>query len=202
MGSSARPTDRSRARCSSVPTGWPKWKCDSEPLPSGADQIDEAPPGNPGDKTALVGRHAIVHHLLRKLLRVWLPYSCGLRRTADAVVVNLRNSVHCWIVLRSVAFLTFGFAAHSWVQFSDVSSPPGRAAAVRDTSRIDLKQDWRIYSSAKLRQAGEEISKTGFDTNGWYPSSVPSTVLNALVQNKVYPDPYFGMNLRQLPGIA
>src|SRR5262249_34166226 len=130
------------------------------------------------------------------------PYSCGLRRTADAVVVNLRNSVHCWIVLRSVAFLTFGFAAHSWVQFSDVSSPPGRAAAVRDTSRIDLKQDWRIQSSAKLRQAGAENSKTGFDPNGWYPSSVPSTVLNALVQNKVYPDPYFGMNLRQLPGIA
>src|SRR5262245_51062148 len=77
-----------------------------------------------------------------------------------------------------------------------------RAVAVRDTSRIDLKQNWRIQSSAKLRQAGAEISTPGIDTTTWYRSSVPSTVLNALVQNKVYPDPYFGMYLRSFPGIA
>jgi exo-1,4-beta-D-glucosaminidase len=29
---------------------------------------------------------------------------------------------------------------------------------------------------------------------------VPTTFLNALVQDKVYLDPYFGMNLRSVPG--
>src|SRR5205823_14680925 len=36
---------------------------------SRADQIDEAPPGNPGDQTTLVGRHATVHYFFGKLLR-------------------------------------------------------------------------------------------------------------------------------------
>jgi exo-1,4-beta-D-glucosaminidase len=34
----------------------------------------------------------------------------------------------------------------------------------------------------------------------WDPSGVPSTVVAALVNNKVYPDPYFAMNLRSIPG--
>lgn len=72
----------------------------------------------------------------------------------------------------------------------------------RDVSRIDLAANWHIQSSAKLRQSGAALSARGFDTSGWYPASVPSTVLAALVANGVYPDPYFGMNLRALPGVA
>ncbi|HEV3200006.1 MAG TPA: hypothetical protein VGZ73_19010 [Bryobacteraceae bacterium] len=34
----------------------------------------------------------------------------------------------------------------------------------------------------------------------WYPSSIPSTVVAALVNNHVYPDPDFRMNLRSIPG--
>jgi len=30
---------------------------------------------------------------------------------------------------------------------------------------------------------------------------VPSTVIGALASQKVYPDPYFGMNLRSFPGM-
>jgi exo-1,4-beta-D-glucosaminidase len=47
---------------------------------------------------------------------------------------------------------------------------------------------------------GPSISRTGFSTEGWYPATLPSTVLSALVQDKVYPEPYFGMNLRSIPG--
>jgi exo-1,4-beta-D-glucosaminidase len=35
-----------------------------------------------------------------------------------------------------------------------------------------------------------------------YAISVPSTVVAALVDHKVYPDPYFGMNLRSYPGMG
>jgi exo-1,4-beta-D-glucosaminidase len=36
----------------------------------------------------------------------------------------------------------------------------------------------------------------------WLSTSVPSTVLAAQVAGKVYPDPYFGMNLRNIPGAS
>ncbi len=67
-------------------------------------------------------------------------------------------------------------------------------------ARMDLDGEWRIQSSARATQKGGEISTAGFDTRGWYPTRVPSTVLAALVDNHVFPDPYIGMNLRSLPG--
>jgi exo-1,4-beta-D-glucosaminidase len=67
-------------------------------------------------------------------------------------------------------------------------------------SRIDLRQGWAIQSSAKVSGRGEEISSAGFRASNWYPAALPSTVIAALVKNKVYPDPYFGMNLRAIPG--
>jgi exo-1,4-beta-D-glucosaminidase len=69
-------------------------------------------------------------------------------------------------------------------------------------SRIDLAKGWSIQSSSKVEQKGDEISAATFHTAGWYPAAVPSTVVAALVANKVYPDPYFGMNLRSIPGTA
>ena len=40
----------------------------------------------------------------------------------------------------------------------------------------------------------------GFKTDGWHSTEVPSTVVAALVADKTYPDPYFAMNLRDIPG--
>ena len=68
------------------------------------------------------------------------------------------------------------------------------------TTRIDLAKGWLIQSSAKVSEKGAVVSTAGFQPREWYPSSVPSTVVAALVNNKVYPDPYFGMNLRSIPG--
>ena len=39
-----------------------------------------------------------------------------------------------------------------------------------------------------------------FSTQGWYPATLLCTVLSALVEDKIYPDPYVGMNLRSIPG--
>ena len=75
-----------------------------------------------------------------------------------------------------------------------------RAAASQAAGRINLAGGWSIQSSAKVTQKGDEIASTGFRPDGWYAATVPSTVIAALVNNKVYPDPYFGMNLRSIPG--
>src|ERR1035438_745652 len=73
---------------------------------------------------------------------------------------------------------------------------PGLAAA----DSIPLRQGWMIHSSAGLTDSGAVISTTSYKPAGWQTATLPSTVLNALVRDKVYPDPYAGMNLRQIPG--
>ena len=62
-----------------------------------------------------------------------------------------------------------------------------------------LKDGWMIQSSADVAVPGEKISTAGYKTANWYPTSVPSTVLAALVKNDVYRDPYFGKNLETIP---
>jgi len=69
-------------------------------------------------------------------------------------------------------------------------------------NKLFLKEDWAIQSSKSLRENGAIISTTGFIPVGWYPTSVPSTVLAALVENDVYLDPYFGMNLKKIPDLT
>ena len=63
-----------------------------------------------------------------------------------------------------------------------------------------LREGWRMQSACKLQAAGESISVEGFAAQDWLQTTVPSTVLAAQVAAGVFPDPYFGMNLRQVPG--
>ncbi len=81
-----------------------------------------------------------------------------------------------------------------------VGIPTAFPAGVKDSSEVLLRQNWFIQSSADVHADGAAISTAGFPTRGWYPATLPSTVLNALVEDKVYPDPYIGMNLRSIPG--
>ncbi len=65
---------------------------------------------------------------------------------------------------------------------------------------IVLRENWAIQSSSNVRGSGASISTPGYSTRGWYPTTAPNTVISALVANDVYPDPYTGMNLRDIPG--
>lgn len=66
--------------------------------------------------------------------------------------------------------------------------------------RFSLAENWFLQSSQKVRQTGAALSQPGFTPAGWYPVRVPTTVLAALVDNGVYPDPYYGLNLKKIPG--
>ena len=74
----------------------------------------------------------------------------------------------------------------------------GSAAA--SDSRMLLRDGWTIQSSDDVHERGEVLSTPAFKPRGWYRATLPSTVMSALVQNRVYPDPYFGMNLRSIAG--
>jgi exo-1,4-beta-D-glucosaminidase len=65
-----------------------------------------------------------------------------------------------------------------------------------------LHEGWTIQSSAKVQEKGDTISRNQFRPKGWYPAKVPSTVAGTLVDNKVYADPFVGMNLRLMPGCS
>lgn len=65
---------------------------------------------------------------------------------------------------------------------------------------LPLEQGWAIQSAAKIDADGAVLSTNAYAPEGWHPTSVPRTVLAALVDNGVYPDPYYGLNLKQIPG--
>jgi len=69
-------------------------------------------------------------------------------------------------------------------------------------SKIFLRDGWRIQSSAKVQEKGDTLSQRAAEHKDWYPATVPSTVVGALVENKVYPEPFAGVNLRTIPGCS
>jgi len=76
------------------------------------------------------------------------------------------------------------------------------SAQTQSKAKFALTDGWMLQSSAKVEQKGEEISTPGFQPKSWHAASVPTIVAAALVKEKIYPDPGFGMNLRQYPGVS
>ncbi|MGA7294855.1 MAG: sugar-binding domain-containing protein [Terriglobales bacterium] len=70
------------------------------------------------------------------------------------------------------------------------------------TATFPLHKGWALQSSTKLTSTGEAISRASFDVSDWIPANVPSTVVAAQVKDRLLPDPFFGMNLRQYPGLS
>lgn len=60
-------------------------------------------------------------------------------------------------------------------------------------------ENFLIKNSSLVREDGNVISSENFQPVNWYPCKIPSTVLNCLVHNKVYPEPYIGTNNLKIP---
>src|SRR6202035_3496729 len=68
--------------------------------------------------------------------------------------------------------------------------------------RLPLHEGWSLQTSAKVEAKGEVISTPQFSPRGWHQVTVPTTVVAALVKDKTFPDPLFGTNLRDFPGVS
>ena len=53
---------------------------------------------------------------------------------------------------------------------------------------------WAMKKAGDVSLPAEQLSMPGGATTDWMPAIVPGTVLNSLVFNKVYPEPYYGVN--------
>ena len=78
----------------------------------------------------------------------------------------------------------------------------GRERTLPQPAKLFLRKGWTIQSSAQINEKGDVISANKFRPRSWYPATVPSTVVGALVDDKVYPDPLAGKNLRLIPGCS
>lgn len=60
--------------------------------------------------------------------------------------------------------------------------------------------NFELQSSALISEPGEILSTSQYKSKVyWFPVTVPSTVLTGLVANKIYPDPYSGLNNMLIP---
>ncbi len=65
----------------------------------------------------------------------------------------------------------------------------------------ELNTDWKCRNMLEVNQSGADISKPDFSLEGWMDAVVPGTVLTTMLENKMVPDPFYGMNNEQIPDI-
>ena len=53
-------------------------------------------------------------------------------------------------------------------------------------------QTWYMLRADKMQTTAVELSRPGFNMEGWTEAIVPATVLTNLVEQNVYPEPYYG----------
>ena len=94
-------------------------------------------------------------------------------------------------IFLGIVFLGLASLANAQVSDNEIS---------KDRIYLDSKEahgggfNWKMKKASSILVAAEELSDPNFSTQDWMPAIVPGTVLNSLVFNKVYPEPYFGMN--------
>jgi len=66
---------------------------------------------------------------------------------------------------------------------------------------VELNSGWKCIKAAALKTDGEHISLSTYALKGWMPATVPGTVLTTLINNKLMPDPFYGMNNERIPDI-
>ena len=102
-----------------------------------------------------------------------------------------------WFALDVRSFLATVSLPIAFLAAATIAAPLSRA-----DGGITLREGWTVQSSAKVSASAETISSAGFDASSWYKTSAPNTVFAVLVENGLYKDPYFGMNLRSVPGVS
>ncbi len=68
-------------------------------------------------------------------------------------------------------------------------------------NEYELNNGWQCSHITKTGKSGAEISKNSFSIAGWLPATVPGTVLTTLLNNKLIPDPFYGVNNQRIPDI-
>ena len=72
---------------------------------------------------------------------------------------------------------------------------------LRAQDQYELNSGWKCINKEKIKISGDKISLSSYQTKGWMNATVPGTVLTTLINNKIFPDPFYGMNNELIPDI-
>ena len=103
-------------------------------------------------------------------------------------------NISCWAKALTLVILLFSYSTAVTGQ-SNVND-------VRNSGRIWLDSEiahhgdyqWKMIKAGDVADSGEKVSLLSYSTENWMPAIVPGTVLNSLVHNQRYPEPYYGIN--------
>ena len=62
-----------------------------------------------------------------------------------------------------------------------------------------ITRGWELAEASKVIAGNQTLFNSDLNTSDWYNATVPGTVLTTLVEQGVYPDPYFGLNNMAIP---
>lgn len=68
-----------------------------------------------------------------------------------------------------------------------------------DEGNFSLTDGWEMIEGYKMAGKGMSLWDTQSDASQWYNAIVPGTVLTTLVEQSVYPDPFYGLNNLLIP---
>ena len=106
-----------------------------------------------------------------------------------------------------VVVLCFAFSMPGFSQQQNLSKPSAKESFFLTSEALHGgKYKWQIQKTGKVAASGEVVSSNNYKAETWSDGVVPGTVLTSLVQDKTYPDPYYGdLNRRSnkvIPDIA
>lgn len=102
--------------------------------------------------------------------------------------------MHYFIKTLSFALLLFLYSAAvaGQTNANDARDPERLWLDSKITHQGDYQ--WEMIKVGDIADPGEKISLSDYATKSWQPAIVPGTVLNSLVYNQKYPEPYYGIN--------
>ena len=103
-------------------------------------------------------------------------------------------NISSWVKALTFVVLLFSY--------STVVTGQTKVNDVRDSERLWLDSEithngdyqWKMIKAGDVADPGEKVSLSDYPTANWLPAIVPGTVLNSLVHNRKYPEPYYGIN--------
>jgi beta-galactosidase/beta-glucuronidase len=130
----------------------------------------------------------------------------------DRFEIRIDNRIMAELPSTSNTYVVFplSFGKHNWAVIAHIGKTRIISATstflVQDAPLAELpksaqllRHGWKVKSSVEINMDGSGISKVGVNTNRWAETSLPATVLTALVRNGIYPNPYIGMNNMRIP---
>ncbi|MDP4284028.1 MAG: glycoside hydrolase family 2 TIM barrel-domain containing protein [Bacteroidota bacterium] len=67
--------------------------------------------------------------------------------------------------------------------------------------KYELNEGWKCINVKNVKDDGGKISEPSYRLTGFMKATVPGTVLTTMLNNKMIPDPFYGMNNEKIPDI-